>query len=123
MATTIGNASISYVDTNITTAKNSLVSNDSGKITTDGSGNMTVGGNLTVTGTLDATISGSLTPTIFKFPSSKFASLPASPSAGDSYLVTDGLKPGEATGSGTGVLCVYDGKNWMDISSGTTVTI
>lgn len=52
----------------------------------------------------------------------KFANLPSSPTLGMMYLVTDGCKPGEATGAGSGVLCVYDGSNWMSVSSGTTVT-
>ena len=54
---------------------------------------------------------------------SKFINLPPTPNIGMIYLVTDGLKPGEETGEGTGVLCVYDGKNWMNISSGTTIEI
>lgn len=114
--TTIGNASIDFVTSG-------FISNDSGKITTDGSGNMTVTGDITVTGALNASIGGSLTPTAFKFPSSTQANLPATPVAGDSFLVTDGRKPGEAASAGTGVLCVFDGKNWVDVSSGTTVTI
>ena len=118
---TIGNASINYVDTNISSAKDSLLSNDSGKITTDGSGNVSITGNLTVTGSLSATITGSISPTAFKFPISTFANLPTSPSAGDSYLVSNGLKPGETTGAGTGVLSVYDGTNWLSVSSGTTI--
>lgn len=118
---TIGNASIELVNSQIQTATSGLVSNDEGKITTDGSGNMTVTGNLSVTGTLSATIGGTISPTIFKFPSSVFANLPASPAAGESFLVTDGLKPGETTGNGTGVLAVYDGTNWVDVSAGTTI--
>lgn len=58
----------------------------------------------------------------FTIPNCKFASLPSA-SIGMQYLVTDGCKPGEASGAGTGVLCVYDGSNWMNVSSGTTVTI
>lgn len=54
---------------------------------------------------------------------SKFTNLPSTPNIGMIYLVTDGLKPGEETGEGTGVLCVYDGTNWMNISSGTTIEI
>ena len=118
---TIGNASINYVDSSITTAKSTLVSNDSGKITTDGSGNLSVEGNLTVTGSLTATISGTISPTIFKFPTSTFANLPASPTIGESFLVSNGLKPGETTGNGTGVLSIYDGTNWLSVSSGTTI--
>lgn len=114
--TTIGNASIDFVTTG-------FISNDSGKITTDGSGNMTVTGDITIKGALHASIGGSLTPTAFKFPSSTYALLPKSPAAGDSFLVTDGRKPGEKTSAGTGVLCVYDGKNWVDVSSGTTVIV
>ena len=54
---------------------------------------------------------------------SEFSKLPSSPTIGMIYLVTNGLKPGEETGEGTGVLCVYDGTNWMNISSATTVSI
>ena len=118
---TIGNASIDYVDSSITTAKGTLISNDSGKITTDGSGNLSVEGNLTVTGSLTAAISGTISPTIFKFPTSTFANLPASPTIGESFLVSNGLKPGETTGNGTGVLSIYDGTNWLSVSSGTTI--
>lgn len=125
MASVIGNASISYVDSSISTTKNTLLSNDSGKITTDGNGNVTISGNLTVTGSLSATTTTSVTgivePTSFKFPTSTFANLPTTPSAGDSYLVSNGLKPGETTGNGTGVLSVYDGTNWLSVSSGTTI--
>lgn len=120
---TIGNASIVYVDSSISTAKGTLVSNDSGKITTDGSGNVSISGNLTVTGSLTATISGSISPTAFKFPITTFANLPTTPVAGDSYLVSNGLKPGETAGNGTGVLAIYDGTNWLSVSSGTTIEI
>ena len=123
MANVIGNASLQHVTDAIATSAGTLVSNDGGKIATDGSGNMTVTGNVTVTGTLNATIGGTLSPTAFKFPSSKFADLPATPAAGDSFLVTDGLKPGETTGAGTGVLAVYDGSHWVDVSAGTTVAV
>lgn len=123
MANIIGNASLQSVSDSIATASGTLVSNDGGKITTDGSGNLTVTGDITVTGTLNATIGGALSPTTFKFPSSKYADLPTSPVLGDSVLVTDGRKPGEATGSGTGVLTVYDGSNWVDVSAGTTVSV
>ena len=54
---------------------------------------------------------------------STFANLPASPSLGMMYLVTNGRKPGEVAGSGTGTVCVYDGNIWMDISSAVQVQI
>lgn len=75
----------------------------------------TISGNLSVT--------GNLVPSTFIVPSSTYEKLPSTPVLGAMVLVTDGLKPGEDTGSGTGVLCVYDGKNWVDISSGTTILI
>ena len=136
MANVIGNASIVYVDSSIQTKITGLVSSDSGKITTDGSGGLTViklssdGGLITTdgAGSLNAknivttgTITGAMLPSTIKIPSKKFADLETTAQVGDSYIVTDALKPGETTGAGTGVLCYYDGTNWINSASGTTV--
>lgn len=120
---------------------------DNGKITTDGFGNITVSSGSINTGNLvdiitgpgaeiitgnggnitcpSGTISGEniKANTTLTIPSGTYANLTSSPSIGMIYLVTNACKPGETSGSGTGVLCVYDGSNWMNISSGTTVTI
>lgn len=78
-------------------------------------------GNIIASGVVTGTnITATSTLTI---PSSTYSALPTSPTAGMMFLVKNGCKPGEASGSGTGVLCVYDGSNWMNVSSGTTVTI
>ena len=55
-------------------------------------------------------------------PSCSMSELPASPAQAFIYLVTDGCKPGETSGSGTGVVCVWDGRLWMDLTSGKAVT-
>lgn len=80
---------------------------DNSNIISDGAGNLNILGKLNV---------GE-----FILPSSKYAELPETPATGQLQLVTDGRKPGEAEGSGTGVLCIYDGSIWMDISSGVAV--
>ena len=54
---------------------------------------------------------------------STYANLPSTPTLGMMYLVTNGRKPGEDSGSGTGTVCVYDGNIWMDISSAIAVQI
>lgn len=82
---------------------------DGGNISTDGAGNLK--------------ISGSVTPGTLITPSSKYANLTTTPVLGQTVLVTDGRKPGEGSGAGTGVFCIYDGSNWMDVSGGTTVQV
>jgi hypothetical protein len=49
-----------------------------------------------------------------------FANLPDG-TAGDIIFVSDGLKAGESTGSGTGVLAYYDGSHWIAVDTGSTV--
>lgn len=116
MATTIGNASIAYVDTQISTKISGFLGTDSGKITTDGSGGLTVT-NLTVSGN----ISGNLNPKKFIIPTKTVSTLDSSATVGEFVFVSDALKPGEVTGTGTGVTCYYDGKNWINSAAGTTV--
>jgi hypothetical protein len=41
--------------------------------------------------------------------------------AGCLAFATNGRKPGESVGNGTGVLCVYDGTNWISCFDGTTL--
>lgn len=41
--------------------------------------------------------------------------------AGSQAFATDGRKNGEGAGSGTGVLCFYDGTNWKACDTGATV--
>lgn len=96
----------------------------------------TINGNLIVTGTITSTnpavnddsTNVATTSWVNSHPTSliansTFANLPSTPTLGMLYLVTNGLKPGEETGSGSGVLCVYDGKNWVSVSAGTTIEI
>ena len=82
---------------------------DNSSILSDGTGNLNIGGILSV---------GSLI-----LPSMTFTNLPSVPKIGETILVTNGRKPGEDENSGTGVLCIFDGNIWMDISSGTSVLI
>jgi hypothetical protein len=44
---------------------------------------------------------------------------------GDMLWITDGRKPGEGAGAGTGVLAVYDSitDSWLDVYGYTAVTI
>lgn len=41
--------------------------------------------------------------------------------AGSQAYASDGRKAGEGAGAGTGVLCFYDGTNWISCDSGATV--
>lgn len=40
---------------------------------------------------------------------------------GDTFFATNGRKNGEAGGSGTGVLCFWDGTAWRACDTGATV--
>ena len=96
----------------------------------------TINGNLVVNGTLTTTTPASsdnstnvattewvTTHPVSFVANSIYSNLPSAPKIGMIYLVTNGLKPGETTGSGTGILSVYDGTNWISTSSGTTIEI
>lgn len=85
------------------------IKSDNSNILSDGSGNLN--------------IKGTLAAGSFIMPSSTYTDLPSSPVIGQMYLVTNGRKPGEEENAGSGVLCIFDGTNWMDTSSGTTVLI
>lgn len=67
-------------------------------------------------------VTNTLTSKTLIIPSSKLSTLPSSPSLGMAYIVTDGRKPGELAGAGSGAYCVYDGKEWMNVSTGLAVT-
>jgi hypothetical protein len=41
---------------------------------------------------------------------------------GSVRFISDGRKEGEGAGNGTGVMCRYDGANWITYDQGTTVT-
>lgn len=41
--------------------------------------------------------------------------------AGGFIYVTDGRKVGEGVGAGTGVVCSWNGSNWITVDAGTTV--
>ncbi len=49
------------------------------------------------------------------------AGLPANAAPGQRAFASDGRKPGEGPGFGTGMLCFFDGSNWISVSSGTAV--
>lgn len=51
------------------------------------------------------------------------AQLPTSGIPGQLAHATDGRKPGEGAGAGTGMLCFWDAATgtWISVSSGTTV--
>ncbi|HEY7580260.1 MAG TPA: hypothetical protein VH855_21945 [Acetobacteraceae bacterium] len=51
-------------------------------------------------------------------PAYTVAALPTSAAAGAIAFASNGRKPGEAAGSGTGVQVFYDGRNWISVSSG-----
>lgn len=50
------------------------------------------------------------------------AGLPAGVAAGAKAFASNGRKPGEAAGSGTGVEVFFDGQHWVSSCSGTTVS-
>ncbi|MBE7158474.1 MAG: hypothetical protein INR62_08595, partial [Rhodospirillales bacterium] len=54
-------------------------------------------------------------------PSYTVANLPSGVSAGAKAFVSNGRKPGEATGAGSGVEVFYDGQRWISSCSGTQV--
>ena len=54
-------------------------------------------------------------------PSYLVAALPASPGAGAKAFTTNGRKPNESTGTGTGVEVFYDGSQWVSVCSGLPV--
>ncbi len=56
------------------------------------------------------------------FPSYTVATLPASPTAGAKAFVTNGRKPADAAGAGTGVEVFYDGSHWISVCGGTQVS-
>jgi hypothetical protein len=55
-------------------------------------------------------------------PSYTVGSLPSSGTAGGMAFATNGRKPGEGAGAGTGVQVFYDGSHWISVCSGTTIT-
>lgn len=93
-------------DTLTVTGTSSL---DGGKITTNGNGKLT---------SQDIVVSSTMT-----IPNSTYANITSSPTIGMLTIITNALKPGETSGNGTGCLCVYDGSNWVNVSTGTTVQI
>lgn len=54
-------------------------------------------------------------------PSYTVANLPGSPGAGAKAFVTNGRKPNEATGVGSGVEVFFDGSKWISVCSGSPV--
>jgi hypothetical protein len=56
------------------------------------------------------------------FPSYTVAALPALPGAGAKAFTTNGRKPADAAGSGTGVEVFFDGTRWISVCSGTQVS-
>jgi hypothetical protein len=50
------------------------------------------------------------------------ANLPSSVAAGAIAFTSNGRKPGEAAGGGTGVQVFFDGQHWISACSGTTVS-
>jgi hypothetical protein len=55
-------------------------------------------------------------------PSYSVTSLPASPGAGAQAFATNGRKPADAAGKGTGVEVFYDGNQWISVCSSLLVT-
>ena len=56
-----------------------------------------------------------------RLPSYTVATLPAAPGAGAKAFVSNGRKPGEAVGAGTGVEVYFDGTRWNSVSSSTQI--
>lgn len=54
-------------------------------------------------------------------PSYTVATLPAAPGTGAKAFVTNGRKPAETAGAGTGVEVFYDGLRWISVCSGSLV--
>ena len=55
-------------------------------------------------------------------PSYPVAGLPPSLTAGAKAFASNGRKPAEATGNGSGVEVFYDGNQWISVCGGTQVT-
>ncbi len=55
-------------------------------------------------------------------PSYTVAALPASPGAGAKAFATNGRKPADAAGAGTGVEVFHDGTRWISVCAGTQVS-
>ncbi len=54
-------------------------------------------------------------------PSYTVVTLPSAPGTGAKAFATNGRKPADAAGAGTGVEVFYDGAHWISVCSGTTV--
>ena len=54
-------------------------------------------------------------------PSYTVSTLPSSPGAGAKAFTSNGRKPNENTGDGTGVEVFYDGSHWVSVCSGSQV--
>ncbi|MEF8880691.1 MAG: hypothetical protein V5A72_02590 [Candidatus Nanohaloarchaea archaeon] len=57
-----------------------------------------------------------------KFPNYTVSGLPSAGDAGRIAFATDGLKDGESSGSGTGVLVYDDGSNWISCDNSSVVS-
>ena len=55
-------------------------------------------------------------------PSYTVGGLPTAPGTGAQAFATNGRKPADSAGAGTGVQVFYDGSHWISVSSGTQVT-
>lgn len=55
-------------------------------------------------------------------PSYPVIGLPSSPGAGAKAFTTNGRKPSETAGAGTGVEVFYDGAHWISVCSGLQVS-
>jgi hypothetical protein len=55
-------------------------------------------------------------------PSYSVTGLPSSPGTGATAFTTNGRKPSEGAGAGTGVEVFYDGSKWISVCSGSAVT-
>ena len=55
-------------------------------------------------------------------PSYTVAALPTAPGTGAKAFVTNGRKPADAAGAGTGVEVFFDGSHWISVCSGTQVS-
>jgi hypothetical protein len=55
-------------------------------------------------------------------PAYTVAALPTGLAAGAKAFASNGRKPGEPASGGTGTEVYYDGRSWVSVSSGTTVT-
>jgi hypothetical protein len=55
-------------------------------------------------------------------PSYLVSGLPSAPGTGAQAFATNGRKPNEAAGAGTGVTVFYDGTKWISVCSGLLIT-